>query len=393
MKLSIIFLLIFGILTAGFGVFLAKDRIETFANSDVHAATIIECEWKKQRSTGKRRKGAVRNSYAPVAVSEAGYRAVGGLKVSSRKFCEKMIGQEVSIFVDRLDSDKTRIKSFFQFWFAPFVWAGAVAFGVACVFQRKVMATLIFCGLFVFGGTAAALEFRVFASPLAQLNLQPVNGEKALQVCIDKAMRDENVERPDHLKRLVCTKRSLTDLSLLRQLTSLEALDLSSNQITSVKPLETLSQLRLLTLDGNRTLDSLNGVQALTRLETLKVHCAGLVEIDAVRGLKNLRSLDVSCNKFSDLSPVKNLDQLESLRLDDNPNITNLEPMANKPDLTVITFYNVPVSDISPLFGNPKLRSVNIGNKSQVPCQHIHELRSRLVKAAQIRGTKRCDKT
>lgn len=392
MKITIAFALIFAILVAGFGVFLAKDRIEVLANSDAYVATVIECEWKRTRSASRNRTGRYTNSYAPVAVSEEGYRAIGGLKVASRKFCEKMIGQEVTILVDRNDSEKTRIKSFFQFWFAPFLLLVAIAFGVACVFQNKLIATVIFCGAFLFGGGAAAIEFRIFRNPPEQPNLQPVDGKKALQVCIDEAMRQENTQQPDQLKRLTCTKRYLTDLSLLEQLSSLEELDLSSNQIKSLKPLGSLLQLRMLTLDGSRALETLNGLQGLSRLESLKVHCAELVEIDAVKDLKSLRHLDVSCNKFSNLSPITNLNKLEKLIMDDNPNVTSIVPVANKTELEVITMYRVPISDISPLFGNSKLRSVNIGNTTKVTCQQIYELRSGLMKSAQIRGPKACAK-
>lgn len=392
MKTNIIFVVIFAILSAGFGAFLAKDKIDTLKNSDAYAASVVDCEWKKQRSTGKNRKGSTRNSYAPVAVSEQGYRAIGGLKVSSRSFCEKMIGQEVTILVDRNDTEKTRIKSFSQFWFAPFVLLGGIAFGLACIFQRRIIATAIFCGVFLFAGTSAAIEFRVFGSPIEDPNLQPVDGKKALKTCIEQAMRQENTEDSRDLKKLTCKKRSLTDLSLLGPLISLEELNLNSNQITSLEPLGSLPQLRILTLDGNRTLETLNGLQGLKRLETLKVHCAGLVEIDAVKDLKNLRHLDVSCNKISSLTPITKLDKLEKLIMDDNPNITSIIPVSNKPELETITLYRVPVSDISPLYGNDKLWRANIGDAGKVPCEQIYKLRSGLVKSAQIMGPKACAK-
>ena len=390
-KSIVILSLIFGILAIGFGGFFAKDRIEIISNSDAYAATVVECKWSKRRSIGKR-SGRARNSYAPVAVSEEGYRAIGRLKFPKKSICEKWLGHEVTIFVDRRDTDKARIHSLFQFWLAPIILLSFIAFGFACIFMRQVLATLIFFGAFLAGGTALALEFKVFSSPLEHPNLQPINAEKALDICIAQALREENIERPDRLKRLTCKRRDLTDLTPIARLTSLEALDLSLNQIVSVKPLGSLQSLRELTLDGNRNLQSLSGLEDLHGLEILKVQCAGLIEIDAVSALTNLRHLDVSCNQVSSLAPITNLAKLEKLNIDENPNITTIAAAANKPALDVITLYRVPVSDVSPLFGNTNLRRANIGNNERVSCAQIEDLRSRLKTSAKIVGPKSCIK-
>ena len=387
-----VFIIIFTIIMFGFGAILAKDRIELLANSDTYAATIIDCEWKKRRAyQSKSRSGKTINSYAPVAISEEGYSAIGFLKVTSKSLCENMIGHEVTILVDPNNPGKAQIYSFFQFWFFPFILLGAIAFGLACLLKRLKLAIGIFCGWFLFGGVAAAIEFKVFQDPPQPPSFQPVNGAKAIQACIDQAMQEENVQHPGRLKRLNCKTRSVTDLSTLKQLTSLEELDLSSNQIESLTPLAMLSGLRSLTLDGNKTLRSLDGLQHLNRLETLKVHCAALEDIEAVKDLKGLSHLDLSCNKFSSLSPLADLDALEKVIIDDNPNVTNILPLANKAHLEVITLYHTPVSDITPLFGNGKLRRANIGSAGNVPCHQITELRSRLVTSAQIIGPKACN--
>lgn len=389
-KSTVIIVVIFGILTVGFGTFFAKDRIDVIRNSDTYAATVIECKWSQRRSTGSKRSGRSRSSYAPVAVSEEGYRAIGQLKVSKKSVCQNLLGHKVTIFVDRNDTSKTRISSFSQFWFAPFILLFVTTFGLACIFMRQVLATVIFCGAFLVGGIAGAIEYKMFQDPLDPPNLQPINPDKVLSTCIDQAMRQENTERLDRLKKLTCKKMALTDLTQIAQLTSIEELDLSLNQIASVELLNSMRQLRVLTLDGNRTLKSLEGLQDLKQLEVLKVHCASLVDIDAIKGLTNLRHLDVSCNQISSLTPITNLTKLEKLIMDENPNITNITPTANKPTLEVITLYRVPISDISPLLGNTNLRRVNIGNNDQVSCEQIDALRSSLLPTAKMIGPKTC---
>jgi len=387
-KSAVIFSLIFGILVVGFGAFFAKDRIESFRNSDTYAATVVECKHGRRRSADHNHRST--SFYTPIAVSEEGFRAVGRLKVSSKSMCHNLIGHEVTIFVDRNDAEKTRIYSFSQFWLAPFILLSAIGFGVANLVKRKLVSLVVFIGAFGIGGTALALEYKAFHDPLDLPNLQPVNQEKAARSCIDYALRNKNFEDANQLKELTCKRRGLTDLTQFARLRSLEKLDLTLNQITSVKRLKSLTRLRELNLDGNRNLQSLEGLSELYDLEILKVHCAGLQNIDAVSSLTKLRHLDVSCNEISSLAPITNLKALEKLIMDGNPNITSLAPVANKPALEVITLYRVPTSDISPLFGNTNLRRANIGSNAGIPCSQIEELRSRLGKNARVSRPKDC---
>jgi hypothetical protein len=301
-----------------------------------------------------------------------------------------MIGHTVTILVDKDDPEKASINSFLQLWLYPFILLGGVAFWIASVLKRGTIAVGIICGFFLFGGAAAAIELKVFQNASDQPMLRPVDPDMVLHVCIVQAMREEKTQTPSTLKSLTCEGRSISDLSALRPLTSLEELDLSGNEFTSLAPLEGLRGLRVITLDGNKALSSLDGLQGLTQLETLNVHCAGLVEIDAVQEIRSLQHLDVSCNKLSNLSAITDLDLLHTLKIDDNPNLTDIRPAANKPLLEVITMYHSPISDISPLFGNDKLRRANIGSAGSVSCHQIEALRSRLAKSAQIIGPKSC---
>ena len=55
MKPGIVIITIFALLIAGFGAFLAKDRIEVFTNASPYAATVVDCDWNRYRrvsSTG-----------------------------------------------------------------------------------------------------------------------------------------------------------------------------------------------------------------------------------------------------------------------------------------------------------------------------------------------------
>ena len=84
------------------------------------------------------------------------------------------------------------------------------------------------------------------------------------------------------------------------------------------------------------------------------------------------------------------LSNLVEVKIDDNLQLADISPLANKPGLEVVGLYQAPIDDLSPLFGSPGLRSVNIGKAGGVPCEQISALRQRIRKNAQVRGVKHC---
>lgn len=392
MKLTTGLIAIFVIAIVIFGGLIGKDRLDILSNSESYNATVVECNWRKSRyrsNSGSRtfRSGSF---YQPIAVSKEGYRAAGRFSVARKSICEKLIGHEVTILVNKDRPDEARIHSFFQFWLAPFGLLGGFLFIVACLFRATKTAVGIFFSFFVISGVNFAAEFKLFQDPLVFTNEKSVDPKLALETCINAAMRTENIDQPSALKALACKKRGITDLSHLNALTSLEELDLGLNEIDDLKPLSALTKLRILIVDGNRGLTSLEGIEGLRELEVLKLHCAGLTNIDAVKGMKSLRHLDVSCNELSDLSAITELSLLEKLNIDDNRALTNIEPAAKKPNLETITMNRTAISDLSPLMANENLRSINLGGSGEFSCKQVETLRARLVKGGRIRGPKSC---
>ena len=395
MKVSVVFAAIFLIAVIIAGGLIGKDRLDVLTHSESYNATVVECIWHRTRSSSKGRTRASRgmSSYQPIAVSKEGYSAKGRLKVSSKKYCKKMIGHEVTILVDKDHPKEARIYSFFQFWLAPFGLLMAVLFVLANAFKATKTSLAIFFGSFIILGVNFAAEFKLLNNTKISPNLNIVDPNLALDICINEAKREQNVKEPSSLKRLSCTNRYVTDISRLTSLTALEELDLSLNDIIDVTPLSSLKQLRSLKLDGNRELMSIEGLEGLTDLGVLKLHCAGLTRIDPIKELRKLRHLDVSCNELTDLSAITNLDRLETLNIDTNRALADIKPVANKPDLEVITMYHTAVSDLSPLMANEKLRSINLGGGRGVfSCEQVEKLRARLVKRGMMRGPRNCQK-
>jgi Leucine-rich repeat (LRR) protein len=121
--------------------------------------------------------------------------------------------------------------------------------------------------------------------------------DPALRTCIEQAITEQQVTRPNELLTLSCrdvginkleglglftglrqltlSANQISDLTALSPLSSLESLDLSDNTVTDPVPLYELLSLRTLDLSGNPRLQC-PGRNALFQLEQLILpeHCS-----------------------------------------------------------------------------------------------------------------------
>ncbi|GAA6025789.1 hypothetical protein JCM8202_002926 [Rhodotorula sphaerocarpa] len=146
---------------------------------------------------------------------------------------------------------------------------------------------------------------------------------------------------PSSLRTLLAASNRLTDLTSFHHLSLLELLDISNNQLESVRHLASLRHLRELKADGNRIasidgladLDSLvrvslkgNSLTTLdlsqtnwTRLETLHLARNRLGRVGGLSRLVSLTTLDLDHNALDQLDDTRALPRLRVLRLCSNP--------------------------------------------------------------------------
>ena len=144
----------------------------------------------------------------------------------------------------------------------------------------------------------------------------------------------------------------IADVTVIGQLTDLEKLTLTRNEIIDITPLENLVNLMSLYLDGNRN-DS----------ETLS-------DISALASLENLRELHISSNAISDITPLAGLVKLRELYLYQN-NISDVSALENLVELTSLSFGYNDVSDVSPLAELMKLENLWLSGN---PVENAHVL-------------------
>lgn len=92
--------------------------------------------------------------------------------------------------------------------------------------------------------------------------------------------------------------RGIADLGGIEQLTRLEALDLSHNQITDITPLAGLRRLRFLDLESNR-IEDVSALASLKRLQVLLLADNAVRDVSALAGLDSLQSLALTGNPLS----------------------------------------------------------------------------------------------
>lgn len=96
----------------------------------------------------------------------------------------------------------------------------------------------------------------------------------------------------------------ISDISPLRNLSSLEFLDLYETDVSDITPLEDLTDLTELYLSCNKIVD-INALSELTNLIELDLSDNEITDIGALSGLKELIKLDLCINHIKDIRPLE----------------------------------------------------------------------------------------
>ena len=147
------------------------------------------------------------------------------------------------------------------------------------------------------------------------------------------------------------------DLTPIAQLAGLEYLNLYSNpEIPSIKPLQSLGNLKTLILGNIPIGNELDTLENLTKLTYL-----------------NLRNTDLT-----DISPLARLVNLEYLNLHSNPEIKSILPLQSLTNLQTLILRNVPVGKQIEIMGSfPNLRKLNLQNSGITDIAVLSDLMAR----------------
>jgi len=143
------------------------------------------------------------------------------------------------------------------------------------------------------------------------------------------------------------SRTSVSDISALSELTSLERLYLTSTPVSDISALSGLTTLQLLELSGAPVSD-IRPLSGLTNLEWLDLLGTPVSDISALSGLTNLETLDLYGTPVSDVSALGRLTALKRLDLT-GTSVTDISALSGLPALERLNLSDTSVSDVSPI--------------------------------------------
>ena len=144
------------------------------------------------------------------------------------------------------------------------------------------------------------------------------------------------------MQKLRLSNNQLTAIKNLENLTNLRELNLTYNRLTKIENLEGLKNLRLLNLFNN-WLTGIRNLESLTNLQNLDLSYNQLAEIKNLECLKNLCWLNLYNNRITEIKNLESLESLEVLHLGGNPitEVNQLNSLVNSPALKELYLYGI----------------------------------------------------
>ena len=164
-----------------------------------------------------------------------------------------------------------------------------------------------------------------------------------------------------HLKQLWMTKTGVTNYDFLKEIPTLEGLDISQNDITDLSFLKDYPNLKTVAAAGNDLTD-ISPLAKLKNLESLNLDYNNISDISALTKLSKLKAVSLEHNQLHDVSALSQKEDLTRLFLSNNPNLNLNTLKASK--LEELTADNSNVESLNFLKSNPNLTTLSLnGNR------------------------------
>ena len=164
-----------------------------------------------------------------------------------------------------------------------------------------------------------------------------------------------------HLKQLWMTKTGVTNYDFLKEIPTLEGLDISQNGITDLSFLKDYPNLKTVAAAGNDLTD-ISPLAKLKNLESLNLDYNNISDISALTKLSKLKAVSLEHNQLQDVSALSQKEDLTRLFLSNNPNL-NLNSLKAF-HLEELTADNSNVESLNFLKSNPNLTTLSLnGNR------------------------------
>jgi len=152
--------------------------------------------------------------------------------------------------------------------------------------------------------------------------------------------------------------RKIIDVTSLAELYDLEELNLDNNLLTDISSLKYLVKLKYLNLQIN-PIENIEAVKNMKNLERLEFFLASLSDISPIANLNNLKQLWIVNSKIDSISELSSLNNIINLHLAWNQ-IGDITPLENMVKLEWVALEKNNISDLSALQNLPNLNYVRL---------------------------------
>ncbi|WRX32726.1 Leucine-rich repeat - like 10 [Theobroma cacao] len=161
----------------------------------------------------------------------------------------------------------------------------------------------------------------------------------------EQLLKDKQTHDPNSITSLSLDHKALSDVSCLAELKNLERLDLAFNNLTSLEGLKSCVNLKWLSVVQNK-LQTLIGIEGLTKLTVLNAGKNNLRSMEEVRPLVNLRALILNDNEIVSICGLDGMKYLNTLVLSRNPISEIGDSLVKLKSVTKLSVSNCQIQDI-----------------------------------------------
>lgn len=196
---------------------------------------------------------------------------------------------------------------------------------------------------------AVVLAVPACSNPEGSVVIDDPNLELLIRQLVERPQGNLTSKDVADITVLDAREKEIVSLEGIEALSSLESLRLDNNMLTDISPLADLKKLTTLTLRGNQ-INDLSPLARLTRLQVLDLRDNAVGDASFLAELTDLEDLNLRGNEIADISFLATLTKLKELNLRDNE-IIDISALAQLPKLEDLNLRNNKIRDVSPLAG------------------------------------------
>ncbi len=169
----------------------------------------------------------------------------------------------------------------------------------------------------------------------------------------------------NNLKSLYADGNEIAEIAVTAPV--LETLNLSDNKLAALDGLKDLTTVETLDLSGNNSISDLTPIAGMTKLTGLgltftdKNPANELVSLEALKDMTELETLTISYTGIKDITPLASLTKLTALTLN-NSGVTSTAALEKLSKLTTIDLSANKIQDVSGLKNKKELTSLNLSD-------------------------------